>query len=726
MSYLVITVQFLDGRYHGFQDRFNNHDGWPPSPARLFQALVAGGALGARIPQGTCDILLWLEQLDAPRIIAPIIRQGQVVKCFVPNNDLDSQGGDPNRVSEIRVTKRERKGYFDENIPINYIWPVENLGNKSQEIRELCHLLYQLGRGFDFAWADSEIIDQDEVLDELISSHPGQLWEPGGNGFVPCPTKGSLESLSTRFNANLHRMQFSTRKNKRVTYFKNPPKPKFRHIGYNASSPPLVFEIRKNHSFEAQPLRSVYRLVTQIKELANAKLSKELPNSARMIERVIVGRGANEIDKDSRVSVIPIPSVGVKFTDPSIRRIMVSYPNGCPIRYDDLEWGFTGLDISQLSLKSTSGVRTTKTEDNTMVKRYTRSARKFQSITAVAIPSAKRRRISPRSCDTKSGAERYKEELTAILAVRQALRHARVRTEADTIRVQREPFQRKGVWAEEFALGTRFSKHCMWHVEIKFRQNHRGPLIIGDGRYVGLGLLVPIANCHDIWSFNLTKSAEFRQKNDKDVIFAFRRALMSRSGALKNGNVDPLFSGHNQNALPSETQVHPHLFISIYRDIVDNTSRTRIVLVPPWLVFRRKIDNLSNKRRHFEEVVSGLSYVVMGRLGRLTLPQPVDFEIDDGLVKESRKWKSKSRFLATNHLPRKCNLKEFLERNINLECKRRNLPTPECVEIVDEYVGPRDGNPSCHATLNFKNVVAGPIILGRDSHSGGGLFLAED
>ncbi|WP_409194161.1 type I-U CRISPR-associated protein Csb2, partial [Accumulibacter sp.] len=37
---LLIAVRFHDGRFHGRPE-------WPPSPARLFQALVAAAATGA-------------------------------------------------------------------------------------------------------------------------------------------------------------------------------------------------------------------------------------------------------------------------------------------------------------------------------------------------------------------------------------------------------------------------------------------------------------------------------------------------------------------------------------------------------------------------------------------------------------------------------------------------------------------------------------------------------
>ena len=47
-SQLSITITFLDGTYHGRED-----DGvpeWPPSPLRLFQALVRTGAARFNTP----------------------------------------------------------------------------------------------------------------------------------------------------------------------------------------------------------------------------------------------------------------------------------------------------------------------------------------------------------------------------------------------------------------------------------------------------------------------------------------------------------------------------------------------------------------------------------------------------------------------------------------------------------------------------------------------------
>jgi hypothetical protein len=84
------------------------------------------------------------------------------------------------------------------------------------------------------------------------------------------------------------------------------------------------------------------------------------------------------------------------------------------------------------------------------------------------------------------------EQVRAAAAVFQALRHAEVRFRPEFIRIQREPFEANGDRAETFAEGTRFSKHRLWHVEVQFNEGFPGPVVIGDGRFLGLGIMAPV------------------------------------------------------------------------------------------------------------------------------------------------------------------------------------------------------------------------------------------
>jgi CRISPR-associated protein Csb2 len=76
MPSLLISIRFHDGRYHGSGE-------WPPSPARLFQALVAGAARGESLSEFAMEAFRWLEGLDPPAIAAPSAYAGQGFKNFV-------------------------------------------------------------------------------------------------------------------------------------------------------------------------------------------------------------------------------------------------------------------------------------------------------------------------------------------------------------------------------------------------------------------------------------------------------------------------------------------------------------------------------------------------------------------------------------------------------------------------------------------------------------------
>jgi CRISPR-associated protein Csb2 len=62
-------------------------------------------------------------------------------------------------------------------------------------------------------------------------------------------------------------------------------------------------------------------------------------------------------------------------------------------------------------------------------------------------------------------------------------------------------------------------------------------------------------------------------------------------------------------------------------------------------------------------------------------------------------------------------------RDVIAECERRSLPRPE-VEILESDAGPNGGDLEARLQLRFAIAIQGPILLGRDSHAGGGLFMA--
>ena len=240
---LVIAVRFHEGHCHGQGDGFNGAGGWPPSPGRLFQALVAVAARGATLLAEDERALKWLEGLRPPRIAAPAARRGQAVKLFVPNNDLDSVGGDPARVSEIRVSKQWRPVFFDADEPVLYLWDLESGSAEAMRICTIAERLYQLGRGVDMAWATGRVLTQGDA-EALLESHPGTIRRPGGAGETPTPHSGTLDSLINRYRLKRRRLRTEGTGRKSRQLFTQPPKASFRRTGYDTTPRRLHFELR--------------------------------------------------------------------------------------------------------------------------------------------------------------------------------------------------------------------------------------------------------------------------------------------------------------------------------------------------------------------------------------------------------------------------------------------------------------------------------------------------
>jgi CRISPR-associated protein Csb2 len=226
-----------------------------------------------------------------------------------------------------------------------------------------------------------------------------------------------------------------------------------------------------------------------------------MPEFESQIEKCLVGRKTNGDDaapKSARVRIVPLPSIGHFHADHAIRRVLVEIPAGCLIRADDAHWAFSGLELTDPEMHEVPDILVIPSPDETMLRHYgvgNCNSTKWRTVTPAALPElARRRRIEPsrRSSEVKGGAERAREQARAAASVILALRHAEVRAQVDTMRVQREPFEGKGERVEAFAPGTRFAKERLWHVEITFVEPISGPLLIGDGRYFGLGLMAPV------------------------------------------------------------------------------------------------------------------------------------------------------------------------------------------------------------------------------------------
>lgn len=722
---LLLQVHWHDDRYHGAGE-------WPPSPARLFQALVAGSAVGATLPTNLQPALHWLESLqNPPDIYAPHARTGQAFTTFVPNNDLDAKGGDPSQVANLRVGKSIRPRFIAAGEPISYGWQFDVNSETERHAATICAMaenLYQLGRGVDMAWAVGSVLEAD-AAEVMLHQHGGRRFAAQistGGLALDAPQPGSLASLLTRYQAHCTRFT-RVRDGKKVkVYFAQPPKPHFRQASYNIPNRTRLFDLRTNADdtpLRAWPQAKVNELTTKARDAAFQRLTTALPLQATAIERVLLGRNAGEADKAQRIRLIPLASIGHSMTERSIRRLLVEIPANCPIPPADIEWAFSGATIDAGLDESTGELSETilmPAEDLGMLRHYGIETgdnhRTWRSITPVVVPPHRHAREKG-SGGPKTGSERGYEEASTRQAVAQALRHTGVNTIPVDIRVQREPFSARGLRADAFVPGTRFTAERLWHVEIRLSEPIEGPLIVGDGRYAGLGVMAPVDQPIDVLAYGI-RSGLATTATPEELTRALRRAVMARV-QHQIGMHTPLaefFTGHATDGAPLRAGDHRHLAF------VFDAIEQRLLITPPHVLEQRA--SYAHEREHLGLLDTAMLDFHQLRAGKAGLLELTPIEIDivhDPLFARATEWQSLTPYRPTRHA-KHLTPAQALSANLAQELHKQGLPTAD-IEVTSVEEGPRGG--LCgHARLRFPVAQAGPILIGQSRHFGGGLFQA--
>jgi CRISPR-associated protein Csb2 len=473
--------------------------------------------------------------------------------------------------------------------------------------------------------------------------------------------------------------------------------------------------------FRPVPQHRAVHLTMMVRDLAAKRLVSGLPARRQDVERFIIGRGIIARESHRRIRFVPLPSIGFVKADPAIRRIMVEIPHESPFAVADVEWALSGQALAPLDrVDEPSGEVVGETllrrsSDERMLTHYGvgGSARVWRSITPVALP----RPVTADGETRRHGGEQARLMRHLYASVVDALRHAGFEPRALSIRVQREPFLPQGRLSGSYAA-SRFSPASLHHVEITFPSAVTGPVIVGDGRFLGLGLLAPVRRPNDVHGFAVA-AAMGKEPAGVAVARALRRAVMSRVQPLVAGSSLPaFFSGHQSDGSPSKSE-HSHLTFVFHPD------DRRLLVIAPHLIdhrepTREELDNLEV----LDRAVAGFRELRAGPAGLLTLTPVVVNAGEDPLFARSRRWETLTRYVCTRHL-KETDAHAALAADVRHECRRRGLPEP-AVTVLAACGVPGTGLTGS-VRLDFRVAVRGPIVLGRDRHLGGGLFggLAE-
>lgn len=760
-----IEVRFLTGRYHGRDP--DTRPEWPPTPLRLFQAITAGALSGrwaVKDRDASETALRWIESLGAPELVlAPPARRLRPYRIAVPNNQADRhlpalrKGAHLDRLlagdKELKVVRPRIVG----RAPLIYAWRIEEADRAAAEAaRAVVRRLVVLGTGLDHAVADVRIGSEPPVADGTIA------WPPGA-----WPCEGTLKSLVERHDANLQRLATgSLRENLPPVRYQQPP-------SVSDAAVHLLFAIRTPAEEADAPLPVDPKDTAILAQAIRVKLAERLVAALRRhphaaphttpeeIERLVTGRGAEGADTQRRLFAAPLPSIGHEHADGLLRRVLVNVPASFPLSPESVRRALTGVEVDFGATTSLLKVRLVPAEadderERSMRSRYLGPARIWRSVSPVVLPGHRppprtmRDRTAPPGTEEsymRADARRRKDE--AVL-FEKSLKHAGLE-EVAAFRLRREPFRPHQPRADAAwrLPASRHDPHRVWlagrsrlHAEIVFDEPRAGPILIGDGRFLGLGLFHAVRDETPGWPeaarYRLGPERRPRIEGTVFVADVLRRALMA------GGYPPPEFSGHGADGPLRADPAHGHAFF--LPEDADGDG-----LIDHLTVYCRRgfSDNALDRLHRLGRLWwsggrgSARSGEVDVSLEAIAPPEAIPGVVP--LVAPSRVWRSLTPYFMPRfrkrsdaELDRAILVRQQIRREWGLRYPDAPLPEVRLLDASDHIHGRRrfdlarterdhvapDKRGSL-VRLQFPTPVPGPIALGRSAHFGLGLFVAE-
>lgn len=490
MTHLLLTVHWLDDRYHGLLDREGPPE-WPPSPYRLFQGLVAGVARRGELDSTLGESLAWLQTLEPPMIVTPRSRPGQVITRFVPNNDGDKK---PDRQSRL-TGKTFRPTLMLDPPVIHYIWPINKCDSATEKkIRDAARSLTTLGWGIDLAYADAQLIGSDKIK-ELF----GVRWYPRkgvlqDSGLLRVPVvdpdtqQNTLSDLKRAHRSALDRIE----RGKPLNTVKKPKI--FDRVFYESKErllarPHIVLELRRGDgAFLAYPQNMLIHVAGMARHLAIEAMTQSPPEGVAddWVETYVAGHARASAMEHRQFSYLPIPSIGLAHTDPAVRRVMIAAPPGDNRLLRHLAMHLAGRQLKPtLETKLKHPPTLERVRDGKVVRFYIEPSNVWASVTPVILPGHddhkpdKTRKLIENALEQSGIEQRCKFEWSSFSQFPKSL-------SAHKYDCEKRP---TGYIRPDHLL-----TQTAVHLKLRFDDGLEvpGPLAIGAGRHCGLGVFARI------------------------------------------------------------------------------------------------------------------------------------------------------------------------------------------------------------------------------------------
>jgi len=510
MSLLTIKVTFIAHSYSGVRilaDRREVLD-WPPSPARLHEALLSSALVG--VPRSTVETeevwaaFRWFETLPPPVIFASAQNEElrTSTRIAIPQNN-------PNKTklhehSILLAPTLKAIPLTDTPLEVVYQW---DIGDETPEgaleiLRDATARVSYFGRGEDRAEVSLSVTDAPPTL-------PLVRWLPDNTGDTELwgAISGTTDGLRKRHTAKVPPRETrmpAQRWMRLVRYSDDAPQPT------QAVSTAIFLLFPDDDDPDARPLdcdpqngglwREFFRHL--ICDMAEEPSYWDDPAFA---SELLTGHVANKSkNANSHLAIVPLPSLNANNTaDGRIRRIaLLGYaPTDRQAEAREIfETVFRALDDRIETLKNNATVRIVRHDASSDKIWYflTRRSRSWATVSPVAISrhfNVPQFKVDDTGAQTAlSENERIRYRNTEIVKLlRSSLEHIGIPPDLAQechIELTSTPLIPRTLRAERYRPPN--EKAFITHAYIEFPRLVRGPLLLGDRRYFGLGLFAAV------------------------------------------------------------------------------------------------------------------------------------------------------------------------------------------------------------------------------------------
>lgn len=459
---LAVEVEYLTGVARAANDRGDAPD-WPPQPDRLFSALVATWAARGERPAERAA-LEWLERAEPPMIEASLAASRSTEKVFVPPNDDAATA-----ITVMPERRRRQERRFPACIPndpvVRWVWPVAPSDAVAEALEALARDTSYLGHSASLVRCTVRRLSaQGNAVAARRAIYPGRLAElvrrfkdgqrpsPGAS-LAPCPAASPAPPASvfgTDWIVFAHAGGW--RPDARAAALLGKTLIKAVQAGYAPDAAPAWVS---GHQADGSPLAAPHLAALPLLdagwEWSQGRLMGMALALPRALEHVAGPEEEGLFRALSRINT----------HDPDSLEISLRLPGG-------QAW--------QLRRDAMPDAKSLRPD------RYVKAARIWATVTPIAL-------------DRHPKAEGEIEATIAMACERIGLPQPTRVVAGKHTAIRGAPSARPGVAAPEWTgwrLPAPLTGRRLTHAVIEFAEPVAGPVLLGAGRFVGLGLCLPL------------------------------------------------------------------------------------------------------------------------------------------------------------------------------------------------------------------------------------------